>query len=364
MFSSSMSPTPKKKILFIATGGTIGSVKVDGHLKPHFTAEDLLGFFSEAKKVADIEVLDLIHIDSTNVHPKHWTLMAEAVFENYDTYDGFIIGHGTDTISYSASALSYALKGLLKPVVFTGSVLSLEHPESDAKTNFLNSVKVAASDLVKEVCICFNHKIIKGTRARKITNEATKITNHEMGVYSSINFHLIGSFDLGQITENKIYFTKNGYPKESTLELFPKFDPNLGLLKLFPGISSNVLDFYSDKKAIVIEAFGPGNIPYDYSHWLEKISQITKKGIPICILTQNPFGEVDLDMYEVGKKASDAGAIACQDMITEAAIVKLMWIFGNYPEVDFDEVKKLFLTNISGEIIRTDDYNISSVENL
>lgn len=340
----------KKKILFLATGGTISSSKEFEHLRPKFSASDLLSFFPEAEDLADVEVLDLLHLDSTNVHPEHWTLMAQTIFERYDRYDGFIIGHGTDTISYSSSALSYALKGLLKPIVFTGSVLPLDHPESDAKTNFLNSVQVAASTLVKEVCICFNHKIIKGTRARKITNEETRMTNHDFGVYSSINFHLIGSLDLGQVAGNKIYFTKNGYPKESTLELLPQFDPNIGLIKIFPGIESDVLCYYESKKAVVIEAFGPGNVPYNYSHWLEKIAELTEKGIPVCITTQNPFGEVDMSMYEVGQRASQAGAISCRDMITEAALVKLMWIFGNYPNASYEEVKKLFLTNMCGEI--------------
>jgi L-asparaginase len=340
----------KKKILFISTGGTFASVKTEKGLKPKFTVEELLKFFLEAKEIADIDVLQLFNLDSTNIHPNHWTKMAESVAENYKKYDGFIIGHGTDTISYSSAALSFALKGILKPVVFTGSVLSIEEPGSDAKINFIDSVRVASNELIKEVCVCFHSEIIKGTRARKVTNEATKITNEKIGVYSSINLHLVGTVDLGKIVGNKIYFIKNGYPKKSKFDLLPKFSSEVGLVKIFPGISSSVLDCYQSKKAIIIEGFGPGNIPFAYSNWNKKIKEFTKNGIPVFIATQNPFGEVDMEKYETGQNAMDAGAIPCYDMTTESALVKLMWILGNYPNCDMKKIKELFLNNVCGEI--------------
>lgn len=341
----------KKKILFIATGGTFASVKTEKGLKPRFAVEELLNFFPEAKEIADIDGLQLYNLDSTNVHPRYWTQMAKAVAENYIKYDGFIIGHGTDTIPYSSAALSFALKGILKPVVFTGAVLSIEEPGSDAKMNFIDSVRVASSELVKEVCVCFHSEIIKGTRVRKVTNEATKITNEKIGVFSSINLQLVGAVDLEKIVGNKIYFTKNVYPKKSQLDLLPKFSLEVGLIKIFPGMSSAILDCYQDKKAIIIEAFGPGNIPFDHSNWLDKIQKFTQTGISIFVTTQNPFGEVDMEMYEVGRNAMEAGAIPCYDMITETALVKLMWILGNNPDCDSQQLKELFVSNICGEIL-------------
>ena len=340
----------KKKILLIATGGTFASVKTDNGLKPGFKIEELLEFFSESKEIADIDFFQLCNLDSTNLHPKYWTNIAVAVKDNYHKYDGFIITHWTDTMQYSSAALSFALKGILKPVVFTWSVFPIEKSCSDAKINFIDSIRVATSNLVKEVCICFHNNIIKWTRARKVTNEATKITNEKIWVYSSINLHLIWNIELWKIIGNKIYFTKNRYPKKNNFKLFSKFDLNIWFIKIYPGISSNILNFYKNKKAVIIEAFWPGNIPFQYSNWLEKIKELIINWTMIFVTTQNTFGEVDMEKYEVWQQAINAWAISCYDMTPETALVKLMWIFGNFPKYTPNQVKKLFLTNICWEI--------------
>ena len=340
----------KKKVLLIATWWTFASVETEDGLKPWFRIEELLDLFPESKEIADIECIQLCNLDSTNLHPTYWTKIANLVYDNYDKYDGFIVSHGTDTMQYSSSALSFALKWILKPVVLTGSVFSIEETWSDARMNFIDSVRVASSNLVKEVCVCFHNCIIKWTRARKVTNEATKITNEKIWVYSSINLHLIWNIDLWKIIGNKIYFTKNWYPKDSKLECLSEFDLNIGYIKIYPWVDSSILDDNKNKKAVIIEAFWPWNIPFEYSNWLGKIKELTTSGTMIFVATQNPFGEVDMDKYEVGQKAKKAGAISCYDMIPETAIVKLMWIFGNFPEYDSKQVKDLFLTNISGEI--------------
>ena len=340
----------KKKILLIATWWTFASIKTNNGLKPNFKIKELLKFFPESAKIADIDCIQLCNLDSTNLHPDHWTQMADMIAKNYNDYDGFVVTHWTDTMQYSAAALSFALKGLLKPVIFTWSVLWIEEHGTDAKINFIDSIRVASSDLVKEVAICFHHDIIKGTRARKVTNEATKITNEKMGIYSSINLHLIGNVVLWKIISNKIYFTKNTYPKHSELLLLPKFNNNIWLIKLYPWIGSDVLNCYKSNKAIVIEAFGPGNIPFKYSWWIDKIKELVKNQTMVFITTQNSFGEVDMKKYEVWQKAEKAWAIPCYDMIPETVIIKLMWIFGNFPSYNKAQVKKLFLTNICWEI--------------
>jgi len=332
----------KKKILFIATGGTFSAIKSAEGLKPHFLSKELLNFFPEAKKIADIDSLQFFHLDSTNIHPRHWTDLAKKIFENYSKYDGFVIGHGTDTMHYSAAAIFFALPNNKKPIVFTGSTFSLEEKNSDAKQNFLNSLKVVTNDKIKEVCICFQRKIIKGTRANKILNEATKILNKELEVFTSINEKFIG-----EIIDEKIVINKNySFPKisKNQLDLKNNFDTNIGYIKLYPGIESNILDFFQDKKAIIIEAFAVGNIPFDYSDWLNQIKKFKEKGIPIFITTQNRFGEVDMELYEVGQKAMKAGAISCGNILPETVVVKLMWILGNFPNSDVDEIKKLFVT--------------------
>jgi L-asparaginase/Glu-tRNA(Gln) amidotransferase subunit D len=165
----------------------------------------------------------------------------------------------------------------------------------------------------------------------------------------------MGSINLWKIIENKIYFIKNWYHKVSDLKILPEFNTNIGLIKLFPWIDSNILDYYKNSKAVVIEAFGPWNIPFEYSNWLGKIKELTKNWVSIFIATQNAFWEVDMTKYEVGQKAARAWAISCHDMTPETALVKLMWIFGNYPNYNQAQVKKLFLTNICWEISNNDD---------
>jgi L-asparaginase len=341
---------PKKKILLIAMGGTFASINTPDGLKPGFNADKLLSSFTEAKKLADIDSLQISNLDSTNIHPKHWTIMTKAVADNYDKYDGFVISHGTDTMHYSSAALSFALKGIQKPVVLTGSALSIQEPESDAEMNFIDAVRVASSDLVKEVCICFHHNIIKGTRGRKITNEATKITNEQLSVFSSINLPLIGTISENKIIKNKDYAAR-AQSKNSHLEIFPKFDLSVGHIKLFPGLEASILDNFKNKKTVVLEAFAPGNIPFDYSNWLEKIRELTKKEMLVFVTTQCPFGEVNMKLYEVGQKAMNAGAIPCHDMTPETALVKLMWILGNFPKHKPKQIKNLFLKNICGELL-------------
>jgi len=338
-----------KKILFIATGGTFACIKGKDGLKPKFSIKEFLKFFPEAEKMADIQGKQLFNLDSTNLSPKHWKEMAQVVYDNYSDYDGFIISHGTDTMPFSSAALSLALKDLSKPVVFTGSVFPAENPNSDARKNLLDSISVVVSNKVKEVCICFHGEIIKGTQARKATNEATKITNEKIGVYSSINCHLTGTVTSGKVIENQKYFSHNSHHKKTNLQLHSNFDQDIALIKIFPGQKGEVLKSFTDKKAIIIEAFAVGNIPFENNDYLEHIKKLTKKGIPVFVTTQNPFGEVDMDMYEVGQKAKRAGAVGCGNMTTETALVKLMWILGNF-SVQKEEVEELMLRSFCGEV--------------
>jgi L-asparaginase len=252
-------------------------------------------------------------------------------------------------MQYTASALSFMLQNLQKPVVLTGSVKAIGEG-SDAKQNFIDSVIVACSN-IHDVCIVFHGKIIKGCKARKVTNEATKITNEHLDVYSSINYHLIGEM-YGKLEDNhnrRVILEKNYKPinlKQKLLARTKIFNDGVLLIKIYPGFKAELLEKAAKFNCVILEAFGPGNIPFMENSLVEKIEMLTKKNIPVFVTTQNPFGEVDMSLYEVGQKA---GAIPCNDMTSETAIVKLMWIMGNFGK-DTKTVKELMLKNFIGEI--------------
>ncbi len=346
----------KKKILVIGTGGTIAAVETREGLRPAYTTEELISFFPEVNQIADIEGKQLFNLDSTNMQPHHWSEIAKEIEKQYEKYDGFIIAHGTDTMQYTAAALSFMLQNLGKPVVLTGSVKAIGE-DSDAKQNFIDSVIVACSE-IKEVCIVFHGKIIKGCKARKITNEGTKINSEGLDVYSSINYHLLGEL-IGKMEDNHMrkIVLDNGYDTNKhnggngKIKFLPKIDAeDIILMKIYPGFKPQVLDKLSDFKCIILEAFGPGNIPFMENSLVEKIAQIiNNENRNVFITTQNPFGEVDMTLYEVGQKALKAGAIPCNDMTSETAIVKLMWILGNFGK-DNKTIKELMQKNFVGEI--------------
>ncbi len=343
----------KKKILIIGTGGTIAAVQTKKGLSPAYKTEEIIAFFPEVKQIADIEGKQLFNLDSTNMQPHHWSEIAKEIERQYEKYDGFVITHGTDTMQYTAAALSFMLQNLGKPVVLTGSVKAIGEG-SDAKQNFIDSVIVACSE-IREVCIVFHGKIIKGCKARKITNESTKVKNEQLDVYSSINHHLLGEL-IGKLEENhtrKIVLDKN-YKMNGggigSLKVMPKIDSeDIILMKIYPGFRAEILDKLSDFKCIILEAFGHGNIPFMENSLVEKIEHIINENRNVFITTQNPFGEVDMTLYEVGQKAMKAGAIPCNDMTSETAIVKLMWIMGNFGK-DNKTIKELMLKNFVGEI--------------
>ena len=339
----------KKKILVIGTGGTIASVKTKDGLRPAYKTDELIAFFPEAKEIAEIEGKMLFNLDSTNIQPHHWSELAKEIAKQYDKYDGFVITHGTDTMHYTAPALSFMLQNLNKPVVLTGSVKAIGK-DSDAKQNFIDAVLVACSN-INEVSIVFHGKIIRGCRAKKVTNEATRIVEKDVGVYSSINCHLAGELvaKLEGVYDRKIVMNKN-YKVEKTnkkFEVLEQVSNKVILIKIYPGFSSEILDKFNDFECIILEAFGPGNVPFIDNSLIEKIEELTAKNVSIFITTQNPFGEVDMSLYEVGQKASKAGAISCKDMTSETAIVKAMWILGNF---DQKNMKKLMVKNFVGEI--------------
>ena len=343
----------KKKILVIGTGGTIASIKTKDGLKPAYKTDDLLSLFPEANKIAEISGMELFNLDSTNIQSKHWSKMAEKIEEQYDNFNGFVITHGTDTMHYTATALSLMLQNLNKPVILTGSVKTIGK-NSDAKQNFLDSI-LAASSNINEVCIVFHEKIIKGSRAKKVTNEATKIAKNGIGVFTSINYHFVGEF-IGKVEgiyDRRIVLNRKykvtGNQNKKRLQVLSELDTNIGFLKIYPSFNPKILDKFINFNCVILEAFGPGNLPFLDNSILKKIKELNNKNVLVFVTTQNPFGEVDMNLYEVGVKAMKAGAIPCNDMTSEAVIVKAMWLFGNFKN-DANKIKKLMLKNFVGEV--------------
>lgn len=326
----------KKNILLIATGGTIASKKTDEGLSPQITSEELLGFVPEIKDYCNVDTMQLLNIDSTNIQPEHWVLMAEAIEKNYDKYDGFVISHGTDTMSYTSAALSYLIQNLDKPVIITGAQKPINVDITDAKKNLLDSFRFATEKDVRGVYLVFDGKAIVGTRARKIKSKS-------YSAFESINFPVAAIIDDNRITK---YIRNEKYTDK--VQFYKNIYPSIFLLKLVPGMEPDVLDYIGEKyEGVVIESYGVGGLPFqDKRNFLEKLGALTENGKIIVIATQVMFEGSDMGIYEVGVKAlKKYNVLQAYDMTIEAAITKLMWIMAQTKEIE--EVKKMFYTRIN-----------------
>ncbi|WP_326910384.1 asparaginase [Sedimentibacter sp. MB31-C6] len=330
----------KKNILLIATGGTIASKKTTDGLAPGITSEELLNYVPEIKEFCNVNTIQILNIDSTNIQPEYWVLMTEVIEKNYYKYDGFVISHGTDTMSYTSAALSYLIQNSDKPIIITGSQKPINVDITDAKRNLLDSFRFASEKDVKGVYIVFDGKAIVGTRARKIKSKS-------YSAFESINFPVAAIIDDTRITKyirnegtsEKVKFNKNIYP-------------NIFLLKLSPGMDPDVLDYIGEKyEGVVIESYGVGGLPFlDKRNFLEKLGELTEKGKIVVVATQVMFEGSDMGIYEVGIKAlKKYKVLQAYDMAIEATITKLMWIMSE--SKDFDIVKNKFYTKINDDIL-------------
>nr|WP_300094617.1 asparaginase [Sedimentibacter sp.] len=328
----------KKNILLIATGGTIASKKTDEGLAPGITSEELLSYVPEIKEFCNVDTIQLLNIDSTNIQPEYWVLMTESIEKNYDKYDGFVISHGTDTMSYTSAALSYLIQNSDKPIVVTGSQKPINADITDAKKNLLDSFRFAAEKDVKGVYLVFDGKAIIGTRARKVKSKS-------YSAFESINFPVAAIIDDTRITR----YIRNEHDHENeTVKFYKSIYPSIFLLKLVPGMEPDVLDYIGEKyEGVVIESYGVGGLPFlDKRNFLEKLGGLTEKGKIVVVATQVMFEGSDMGVYEVGVRAlKQFNVLQAYDMTIEAAITKLMWIMAQTK--DFDEVKEKFYTRIN-----------------
>lgn len=340
----------KSSILLIYTGGTIG-MKEDPMvqaLKP-FDFSQILEEVPELGKFAyriDSYTFDPL-IDSSDVEPSLWVSLAELIRDKYDSYDGFVILHGTDTMAYSASALSFMIEGLTKPVIFTGSQLPIGTPRTDGKENLISSVEIAAAKdekgraLVPEVCICFDNVLMRGNRTTKINSD---------------NFHAFRSENYPALAEAGISIRYNTphitYPDdwERTPTFHTSLDTRVSILKLHPGITPMVVRSIlcsPDPRAVIMETYGAGNAP-SKEWFISLVREAAGMGKILVNVTQCIAGCVNMDIYATGKSLKEAGVANGYDSTTESALAKLFHLMGRFDNIE--DVKRGLEMNLRGEI--------------
>lgn len=323
-----------KRLLLIATGGTIASVDTGSGLTPELCSSDLMSLVPELREICACEAVQLMNLDSTNISAEHWLKMAGCVRENYDRYDGFVITHGTDTMAYTAAALSYLIQNNSKPVVITGAQKSISLRDTDARENLIDAFRYAADDSACGVHVVFDHMVILGTRARKMRTKS---------------YHAFDSVDYppAAIIRNQklVYYIHEQI--SGSLVFYDRMDPSVFVLKLIPGTSAAVFDALRDCcSALVIESFGVGGLPhYAQSDFYEAVRAWVQSGRMLVMTTQVPFEGSDMEVYQVGKVAKkELGLIEAYGMTTEAVVAKLMWILALTS--DPQERRRLFETPV------------------
>lgn len=334
-------------VLIIYTGGTLGMAYDDsGALVPFNFGQILEKIPILSNMNIAITVISFPEpIDSSNLSMNHWTDMAYIIYENYDSYDGFVVLHGTDTMAYSASMMSYMLQGLNKPVIFTGAQLPISAMRSDARENLMTALEIATAKIderpiVPEVCVFFNHMLLRGNRSKKV---------------QSVHFDAFESENYPSLAEAGIvidYNTAVIRPLESEKKLInrKKLDNRVMILKLFPGITSKIMDAcfdIEDLKGVILETYGSGNSPSE-PWFMLSLERAIKKGLIILNVSQCNGGRVIQGKYETSKELLNVGVISGADITTEAAVTKLMFLLGQ--EKNLDEVRRKLTIPLAGEM--------------
>lgn len=332
------------KILLIYTGGTIGMEKNDeGVLEPM----DFTDLISQIPALKQLGVEIVTHafsnpIDSSNIEADFWQKIAKTVIDNYVEYSGFVILHGTDTMAYTSSILSFMLQGLNKPIVLTGSQLPLGSLRTDGRANLITAVEIASAGIldefiVPEVCVCFEQTLYRG-------NRITKHYSDKFNAFMSHNYPPLARVG------TSIFYDKNHFLKpDNELKTFLKLDNRIKTVRIHPCMRETIFDqlYDEDIRAIILQSYGTGNAP-TFPWFLEKIEEAIDKGIIIANISQCPGGFVDMGIYQTSKHMRDIGVLNGSDLTEEAAITKLMHLLGTYD--DSKIIKQLFEKDMVGEM--------------
>ena len=334
-----------KKVLIIYTGGTIGMKRTEGGYAP------TKGYLSEAiSEIADLrspsmpmwELCEMDPLlDSSDMTVVEWNAIGRKIYENYHAYDGFVILHGTDTMAYTASALSFMLKGLSKPVILTGSQIPLSEIRSDGRDNLITSLLIAGEGVVREVALYFSGKLLRG-------NRSTKMNADDLVAFSSPNFPPLAE---AGITIKYNYSVIRPIESE-VISFIPLSEIPIGVIKVFPGIQFSLFEsIMTDKlSGIVLETFGAGNIPGGGGKLIPIIKKAFSSGSIVVVCSQCPGGTVTLGAYKTSSTLKEAGAVSGNDMTTEAAVAKLYYLFSL--GISGDEIKEKMEENLRGELTK------------
>ncbi|MET0017342.1 type I asparaginase [Oscillibacter sp.] len=327
-----------RKILLIGTGGTIASQVTEDGLAPELTSAQLLAHIPAISSICHVESLQLLNLDSTNIAPSHWLRMVRCIRDHYLSYDGFVLTHGTDTMAYTAAALSYLIQGSPKPIVLTGAQKPIGFDVTDSKVNLTDAFRVASSDM-PGVSLVFNGKVILGTRAQKVRSKSFE-------AFSSIDYPFLGVLRDGVLLP---YIRQDCKDRPSFYE---DLNTSVALLKLIPGTDQALLDYLLERNdALIIESFGVGGLPdYEGADFCGSVCRWTAKGKLVVLTTQVQNEGSDLGIYHVGHRLKGIpGVLEAFDLTTEAVTAKLMWIMGKTR--DPAEIQRLFYAPVAHDIL-------------
>lgn len=329
----------KKRILLITTGGTIASETSSEGLKPGLLSSDIMTAVNSLAERYDVTTRDLFQLDSSNIQPEEWQMIARSIYDSYSGYDGVVVTHGTDTMAYTSSVLSFMLRNVPIPVVLTGSQLPVSHPLTDAKDNLFCAFAMAASG-TPGVYLAFNRKVLRGCRA-------VKVRTMSFDAFESINCPPVAKVDVGGLIINNDLVIK----PTGNFELQCELSSEVFLIKIIPGLNPHIFEMlqHSGCKGIIIEAFGAGGMHFMRRDLISALQELADSGMVVVVCSQCLYESCDFSIYQTGMRLVEhKGIIQAKDMTTEAAVTKLMWCLGQTGDVD--QIRRLFEGDISGEI--------------